>query len=177
VPSLLRLATALLAVALLGVETSGCGNRHAASDSSPSTTPARSAANPIRSFGTAASPADYRAIATLLSRYYAAAATGSGTAGCALTYYILAESVSEEYGGPPGPQYLRGAATCQAILSRVFDHFHTQLTEAPRVTGVRVKGNLAYALLSWAKLPAGYMPVRREGPRWRIDRVLAAPLY
>ncbi len=166
----------LLAVALLGVEMSACGNGHAVSGSTASASPARSRANPIRSFGTAASPANYRAIATLLSRYYAAAATKSGAAGCALTYYILAESVPEEYGGPPGPQYLRGAATCQAVLSRVFDHFHAQLTEAPRVTGVRVKGNLAYALLSWAKLPAGYMAVRREGPRWRIDRVLAAPL-
>jgi hypothetical protein len=50
------------------------------------------------------------------------------------------------------------------------------LTKPPRVTGVRVKGDIAYALLSWASLPRGYMPVRREGRLWKINRALAAQL-
>ncbi|MGC2374862.1 MAG: hypothetical protein WA484_13400 [Solirubrobacteraceae bacterium] len=159
---------ALLAVAVLSAGVSSCGGT-AATDSS-------NGDGPVRSFGHAAGVADNQAVAELVRRYYAAAAAHDDARACSLTYYILAESIPEEYGGPPGPQYLRGASTCQAVLSRVFEHFHTQLIDPPQVTGVRVNGDVAYALLAWRTLPAGYMQVRREGRSWKIDRVLAASL-
>jgi hypothetical protein len=112
----------------------------------------------------------------LVGHYYAAAAAEDGAGACALTYFILVETLPEDYGGPPGPQYLRGATTCQAVLSRVFAHFHARLTRPMTVTGVRVDGALAYAVLGSTTMAPGYMEARRERGAWKIDRALAAPL-
>jgi hypothetical protein len=130
----------------------------------------------VSDFGHAASAADRQAIASLVGRYYAAAGAEDGTRACALTYFIVAETMAEDYGRSPGPHYLRGAGSCRAVLTTVFGHFHAQLAIPPRVIGVRVNGNLAYALLEWRTLPAGYIEAKREGHAWKIFRTLALQL-
>jgi hypothetical protein len=127
-------------------------------------------------FGRPAGAGEARAIAALVRRYYAAAAEASGAKACALLYYILAESLPEEYGRPPGPLYLSGASSCQAVLARVFSHFHSQLAQAPTVRAVRVEGDRAQALLAWSSLPAGSIELRREGSAWKLDQPLAVAL-
>jgi hypothetical protein len=137
------------------------------------------AATTIAHFGRAANPGETRAIAALVRRYFAAAAAGDAASGCALASAIFAESLPEEYGGPPAPRYLLGAHTCRAVLARVFERLHAQLVQlakALEVTGVRVRGNRADALLGWRAWPAGLMEVRREGGAWRIDELLASSL-
>ncbi|HEX4115898.1 MAG TPA: hypothetical protein VHY18_08495 [Solirubrobacteraceae bacterium] len=131
---------------------------------------------PVRSFGHAAGAREAQAITTLVRSYYAAAATGSGAKACALLYYLVAESLPEDYGRPPGPLYLKGADSCPVLMSRVFAHFHTQLASPPTIVAVRVNGDRAYALLGWTDLPAGFIEARREGGSWRINVPLATPL-
>lgn len=130
----------------------------------------------VRYFGHAANAQDTQAIAALVSRYYAAAATGSGSKACGLLYYLVAESLPEDYGRPPGPLYLKGVDSCPALMTRVFKHFHSQLQAAPTITAVRVNGNRAYALLGWTNLPAGFVEARREGQAWKVNVPLAMPL-
>jgi hypothetical protein len=130
----------------------------------------------VRDYGHAAGAADARAITALVTRYYAAAAAGDGASACALTYALVAESLPEEYGQPPGPLYLRGASTCKAVLTIVFEHFHAQLSEPVAVTAVRVDGQRGEALLGFRALPAGVIEVRREHGAWKIDRLLALAL-
>jgi hypothetical protein len=130
----------------------------------------------VRYFGHAASARDTRAITTLVRRYYAAAAAGDGVGACALIFYIVTETIPEEYGRAPGPLYLRGATSCQAVLSRVFKHFHARLTAPLTVTAVRVNGDRADAMLSWTTLPAGFIETRREGGGWKVNSPLATPL-
>jgi hypothetical protein len=130
----------------------------------------------VRYLGRAASPREAQVIAALVRRYYAAAAAGDATRACGLLYYIVEESLPEEYGRPPGPPYLSGADSCEAVLSRVFARFHAQLALAPTVTGVRVEGDHADALLGWTKLGAGFIEVKREGDVWKIDTPLATAL-
>jgi hypothetical protein len=130
----------------------------------------------IRYFGHAASAQDARAVAALVRRYYAAAAAGDGARACALIYYLVAETLPEEYARPPGPEYLKGADSCPALLSRVFAHFRAQLAISPTVTAVRVDRDHADALLGWKGLPAGYLAARREGRVWRLNAPLASPL-
>jgi hypothetical protein len=154
----------------------GDGDRDSPADSSAGGASHDSDDATVTGYGHAASARDAREITALVQRYYAAAAAEDGARACGLTYYILAESIPEDYGRPPGPRYLSGAGTCQAVLSIVFKRFHVQLAEPPRVRAVRVNGTLAYALLDWTTLPAGYIEARREGGTWKIDRVLAAPL-
>ncbi len=130
----------------------------------------------VRFYGKAASRTDTRAIAALVKRYYAAAAAGRGAQACALTYFIDVETLPEQYGHPPGPLWLRGADTCTAVLTRVFAHYHRQLTVPVQVTGVRVNGLHADALVGFATLPAGVVKARREGASWKIEGLLAVPL-
>lgn len=145
-------------------------------DANPSADYYDSDDRPTRSYGHSVGPAERHAIATLVRRYYAAAAAGDGATACGLTYYLLAESIPEDYGRPPGPLYLRGASTCAAVLSLVFKHFRAQLATPPAVTDVRVSDRRAAALLGWTSLPAGSIELRREGRVWKIDQLLAAPL-
>lgn len=168
-----------LALALLCLGVGACGSttpRDSRSGPSAATTQSLGHETGVREFGHAAGASETRAIAALVHRYYAAAAEGSGTKACALLYYILAESLPEEYGRPPGPLYLSGAGSCQAVLSRVFAHFHAQLALAPTVTAVRVEGGRAQALLAWTKLPAGSIELRREGSVWKLNMPLALAL-
>jgi hypothetical protein len=130
----------------------------------------------IRYYGQAASTSDARAIMTLLTRYYAAAATEDGARACALTYFLDVETLPEQYGQPPGPLWLRGAKTCPAVLSRVFRHFHSLLTPRVEVTAVRVSGDRADVLVGFTTLPAGFVKARREGGVWKIDGLLAVAL-
>jgi hypothetical protein len=131
---------------------------------------------PIRSYGQAATAADRRAIAALVERYYAAAAAGDGARACELTHPLAQETLPEEYGQPPGPPYLHGANTCPSLLTRVFEHFHSQLTVPIEVTDARVSGDRAYALVGFRTLPAGFVKARRAGGVWRVDGLLADPL-
>jgi hypothetical protein len=130
----------------------------------------------VRSYGHEASATEARAITTLVERYYAAAAAQDATKACALTYYLEAETLPEQYAEPPGPRWLHGASTCRAVLSRVFAHFHSKLTVPVVVTAVRVNRGRAEVLVGFKTLPAGYVKARLEGATWKIDSLLAAPL-
>jgi hypothetical protein len=129
----------------------------------------------IRRYGNAADTANRRTIAALVKRYAAAVAANDGATACSMIYSVLVEAIPEDYGRPPGPAYLRGT-TCQAVMSLLFRHSHSQLTGAIEVSGVRVKGNQAYALVGSRTVPASYIMVRREHGIWKIDELLAGPL-
>ncbi|HEY5287023.1 MAG TPA: hypothetical protein VIJ50_07955 [Solirubrobacteraceae bacterium] len=130
----------------------------------------------IRDYGHAAGASDTRALTALLRRYYAAAAADDGRAACALTYSLLVETLPEEYGQPPGPRYLSGAATCPAVLAIVFKRFHAKLVMPFEVESVRVSGERAEVLIGSRTLQAGMVTARREGRAWKIDGLLATPL-
>ncbi len=179
-----RAATALLAGALLALGAGACGggahtqsvalvgeagtHRKAVADLS-------GAGTAIASYGRPAGAADDQAIVALIKRYYAAAAAANGRLACALTYYMEVETLPERYGGPPGPRWLHGADTCPALLTRVFEHFHSELTSPPVVKAVRAKGQRAEALVGFPglRLPEGVVKVRREGDAWKVDGLLA----
>lgn len=93
-----------------------------------------------------------------------------------LTYYLDVETLPEQYGQPPGPRWLRGANTCRAVLTRVSEYFHGELTAPVVVTGVRVSGSRADALVGFKTLPAGVVKTRREDGSWKIDGLLAVAL-
>jgi hypothetical protein len=124
----------------------------------------------------AASAAEKRAITALVKRYYTVAAAGDGATACSMIYSTLVEAIPEDYGQAPGPVYLRGGKTCQAVMSLLFRHFHSQLTGAIEVTGVRVKGNHALALLGSKTVPASMINMERERGAWKIDELLGVPL-
>jgi hypothetical protein len=164
----IRSSLALLALVLLGAWVGACGGSgHKVNTESAAV---------VRDFGHAADAADKSELGALVGRYYAAAAAEQGASACGMLFFALAESVPEKYGRAPGPRYLNGADTCQAVLSRLFKHFHTQLQMRPTVALVRVSGNQARALLEWNALPAGYMEARREGGTWKLEDVLAAAI-
>jgi hypothetical protein len=131
--------------------------------------------NDLSSFGRPAGAGDERAIATVVKRYYATALNGDGAKGCSMLYSILAETAAEDYAVAGGPTYLRGATSCQAVMSALFSHFHAQLAiEVPKfgVTHVFLKGRHGLVVLSFADLPERELPVIREGNVWKIASLL-----
>lgn len=130
----------------------------------------------IFTYGHPASAADRRAIAALVERYYAAAAAERSAEACSLIYSVLAGALPEDYGRAPGPAYLRGANTCQMVMSRLLEHVHNHLTGAIEVIGVRVSGDEAQAQLGSRTIPASLILVRRERGVWKIDELLGSAL-
>ena len=130
----------------------------------------------VASYGTPASAAQARAIASVVKSYYAAAAAGQAQRACALTYFVDAETLPESYGQPAGPRWLHGVRTCTQMLAGVFAHFHRELTVPATVVAVRVRGEHADALVGFSSLPAGFVRLHREGAAWKVDGLLASPL-
>lgn len=159
-----RRPVALLALLLLAVGIGACGGGQKMVANTPTV---------MSEFGQVADPTDRSQITTLVEHYYAAAANGEGGKACGLLFFALAEAAPEKYHWAPGPRWLNGANTCQAVLTRVFHHFHAVLRLRPTVTLVRVSGKRARALLHWSKLQAGYVEAVREGSFWKLNSLLA----
>jgi hypothetical protein len=175
----------LLAIVLAGVGATSCG----VSESARSTPPLPDSDGPndnpskpeeddngTRYFGREADAAETLAVAGLVKRYYAAGAAGDGATACSLIYSVIARSVPEEYGRPPGPPALRGN-TCAAVMSKLFKQRHGLLLAdlaKLSVADLRVGGERAVALLSFGRGRERYIPVRRERRVWKIDELFDA---
>jgi hypothetical protein len=129
----------------------------------------------MTAYGHAASEADRRAISQLVERYYGAAATKDGAAGCAMIYSSFAASVPEDWGQSPGPAYSRGK-TCAVVMSKIFAHYHAQMSSPIRVTAVRVEGDEGRALVGSPLTPAVAIFVRREHGDWKINQLIGEKL-
>lgn len=180
----LRLAP-LLAAGLLSLGVAACGGANkstgpassAASSSAAANSPKRKATvngtlnrDSLLYFGRPASPAEMRAVTALLERYYAVAAAGDGAAACSMIYSIIAETIPEDYGQPPGPPALRGK-TCAVVMTKILEQHRRELVaKAPglRVIGLRVGGTRGLALLRFGRAPERYILVRREYGAWKI---------
>jgi hypothetical protein len=130
----------------------------------------------IVDFGHAASAAEERALATVVKRYVEAAAVADGGTACTLLASSIADTAAEDYGRNAGPSYLSGANTCPQLLTDLFRHAHAELTAAVEMTGARIEGNQAYALLGSAKAPASSLSLLRGKGAWKVDELLVRPL-
>lgn len=162
----MKLPIALLAVALSGVATTGCGSAGksaspasegtaATTTTTATTTPgapaastggstqsSNSAVDPdhddhiTEDFGHAASDPDKRAVTAVLKAYYAAALAGDGATTCSMIVPSFAKSVPEDYGQASGPAALRGK-TCSAVMSKLFKQQHQKLASEVSTMVVR----------------------------------------
>jgi hypothetical protein len=129
-------------------------------------------------FGHEASPADWRAVAALVKRYYEVALSGDGARGCTMIYSTIAESLAEDYGSeggqPPGPPYMHGKS-CPVIMTGLFRHFHPLLAvEVPklRVLRVRMEEHHGVALLGFGDhLADRTISFVREGHAWKLSQL------
>jgi hypothetical protein len=132
----------------------------------------------VLGFGRAASPADRRAIAALVERYYRVAAARDGARGCAMIVASLSKSLPEVLGGPAGLSYLSGK-TCAQVLTKVFRQNHRQMAvfaTGLRVSAVRMRGREAIVVMTFRRLPARQLRVVREDGAWKIGALLDAEL-
>lgn len=129
----------------------------------------------LLTYGQAASGPVERAIMGVVGRYFEAAAAGNGAEACALLIPRLAGAVPVDY-GQHGQPYLRAGKTCAAVMALMFTHSHSQLAAPIAVTGVRVKGGVALALLGSSVIPASYITVQRQRGLWKIAQVLNGPI-
>jgi hypothetical protein len=111
------------------------------------------------------------AVATLVRRYFAAAASENGRLACSL----VAPSVA--LGAAQGQLESSESRGCAATLTRLFAEQHRQLTEQQpstmAVVEVRVDGEHALAVLAFKRSPVAYVLLDRESGAWRLDSLLA----
>jgi hypothetical protein len=133
-------------------------------------------ASTIVAYGAPAGASRQRAVAAAVQRYYAIARSGDGARACAQIATGVAGSLAEDYGRAYGPPYLRGARSCAAVMSRMLAHERWRLAGPVTVTGVRIRGDHALALLGSTSVPAGAIALGREHGAWRIEGTLGGPL-
>jgi hypothetical protein len=122
-------------------------------------------------YGHPAGVSDRRAIVALVKRYYALAAAGNGKGACSMLIPGLTKSLPVEY-GQLGASYLRGAKTCEAVLSRLFKHSHHELSVPVAVVGVFIKGEDAYSPIVSSKMPTSIITLKHEHGVWVISKPL-----
>jgi hypothetical protein len=125
--------------------------------------------NVVLSYGHAANTTDMRAIATVIKRYYAAAAAGDGREGCSLLYSILIETAPEDLSQTP-----KEGETCLEAMSSFFKRDHRQFkadTVGIGVTRARVKGDSGLALVRLGSRERRVL-VHRENGVWKLGTLL-----
>lgn len=127
-------------------------------------------------YGHAASPAEKRAVTTLIKRYYAAALASDGAKACSMIYVTIAESVPEDQGeGSAGPSYQSQGKTCPQVMALMFMHFHSQLAgQVPilKVSRVRVRKHRGLAVLSFGAMPERQIALLLERGIWKLAWLL-----
>jgi hypothetical protein len=126
----------------------------------------------VMAFGHAASGPELQSVTAMVKRYYGAAARGDARTACPmiLPSLIVAMPLDEGRWGPP---YLRGAKTCQTVMTRIFKHNRRELSAPVAVTAVRIDSVRALAFLGSATMPASYAPLLRQRGAWVVEGLTA----
>jgi hypothetical protein len=133
----------------------------------------------VRDFGREAPPADRRAIVALVKSYYTAAVAGDGAKACSLFFSPLARTYPKDLAEGSTRPYLRGLTTCATVASKLFEQYHTQLSNdiaTLKVADVRLAGKLGLAVLSFKGLPWRQVEVMREHRVWKMFSLLDSEL-
>jgi hypothetical protein len=129
----------------------------------------------VLNFGRAATDVEKQMIASVVERYFLAAAATDGVSACRLIYSILAEAIPEDYGHSAGAPALHGD-TCAVVMSKLFKQNRSWLagySAALKVTSVRIEGDRGLALLNLGPSnPASVLRVHRDGQAWGVDKPL-----
>lgn len=126
---------------------------------------------PVLQFGQVASRTDTGAIVALVRRYYGFAVRHDGVNACRLLFSPVAEQITEDYGRPPGPSWMRGKK-CDVVVSKFLSHNHKEMAaskETFKVTSVRVEGDRAVMLMSVRKSPLRRLLFHREDGEWKLE--------
>lgn len=125
--------------------------------------------NVVLDYGQNASAADLRAIASVVTRYYRAAAAADGARACSLTNPVMVEAIARERAAAASDAH----STCAAAQTALFRLRRRQIQADQRrlrVSGARVEGARAWALLRFgAQHPPGRILVRRVGSNWTVN--------
>ena len=188
---------ALIAIVLLSVGVVACGSSSSGTQSGPSgagatsarteppaddavdgdflTPPDRNDDGEIQEYGHAAGPAVKRTVTALARRFMEAGLAADGATACSLINSPLAKSIPEVYTRPGNPPYMLGK-TCAEVMSNFFRHLHGELaTEVAglEVTGIRTKGDRAYALFAFRNMPERrYLSMERKNGVWKITELI-----
>lgn len=123
----------------------------------------------LASYDHRASPADARAVSTLVRRYYAVSVAGNGADACALLAADLARGLATEQGraaqGPGGSC----AAAISPLLAQQHQHLAAEGPSTMTLIALYAKGDLGLAVLGFRSAPESTIGVAREGRAWRID--------
>jgi len=132
----------------------------------------------IVTYGGAANATVTAAVTVAVRHYYEDAASGNGLKACSILTASLSKSATEDYGhGSAGPAYLSAGRTCGAVLGLLFKHLGAQLRSGPTaVTGVRISGDRAIALLGSSTMPASDISLQRERGEWKIAQLIGVAL-
>ena len=148
-----------------------------ANDGDYLTLPDRDDDGEVVEYGHAAAPAQYRALASLAKRYIAAAAAEDGATACSLLVAKLLEIVTKRYRHLPE---MKGKDCAQAMTTLFKSHHRKLAIESAglEVTGARVDGNKAYALLAFKTTPERrFIYAERQAGGWKMSEGLLDSPY
>lgn len=125
------------------------------------------------SYGKAASPAQARLLAGLLTRYYEAMRAGDVSTACAI---LLPSVASKLTPGLEEHAARRPGETCIDALEVAAGHLAYTFSGTIAVTHVRVDGQRALVAYGSRTMFASFIFFRRYGGTWKLEEPLPAPL-
>jgi hypothetical protein len=131
--------------------------------------------NSIQEFGAETSSEEFSEAAATLHAFLDARAARAWAAACERLAPLFAESLVKELG--PG----RGAgSSCAEVLAGLTGPVPAATLREAAVADVgsfRVEGDRGFILFRDAEGQAYFMPMAREGGRWKVAAIAASPLY
>jgi hypothetical protein len=116
-----------------------------------------------------ASPAETRAVAALVKRYYRAAAAEDRTEVCALLSASLVTGLAAGQSAASGDPREACALAVSAPLHEQHPHLLADETADMSVIAVRLHDGFGIAIVGFRRAPESEILVEREGRQWKID--------
>ncbi len=127
-------------------------------------------------YGHAPGARERASIASVVERYFAAAAADDGARACALLLPSFAATVAESYGVGDGSALVRDGRSCAAVIGLLLRRYRGELAEAISVVEVRVAGRDAQVVFSSRRMPASYILLARHDGSWWVTQPIGVRL-
>jgi hypothetical protein len=120
-------------------------------------------------YGKKASPADARAVTSLVKRYYTAAAAGDGATACSLLHSSIATGLAASRSQAGQGVRDTCATSMSLLLKQQHQHLIAEDAATMVVTRVLTKGDIGLAMLGFRTVPESQIVIEREGHTWKVD--------
>jgi hypothetical protein len=132
-------------------------------------------ANPIQNYGAEPSSSEFEAAARVMHEYFDARAVGAWEVACERLTRAISEELVRQLAGESGEEH----TDCAAVLADLTAGFPAAALKEAAIAdagALRVEGDSGFLLFRGRGGKEFFIPMHREGGRWKVAAVATSPL-